>query len=276
MEAVNRFSVSRDSFGPGDYVSPSFSAVNVDACFPAKMLGDMASISNPLFRKHIAHAWYVCSDFPECGFITRDEAHILYQAALNTAKASASATTPLKALEIGSHVGWSTVHIALGLGDVQLDVVEPQLTSDPRVLLALIDSLRRAGLDKKVNLLAGFSPQKVEELANGPQKKRWSFIFIDGNHNGDYPLNDAIACKKYAADDCIIFFHDLAFPDVAKGFLYFKDKDGWSMRIYHTQQIMGAVWRGNIIPPTHIPDSTYDWQLPDFLAPLFNADGSPV
>lgn len=42
-------------------------------------------------------------------------------------------------------------------------------------------------------------------------------IFIDGNHNGEHPLNDAIACSQYAADDAMVFFHDLVFPDVARG-----------------------------------------------------------
>lgn len=46
---------------------------------------------------------------------------------------------------------------------------------------------------------------------------RWSIIFIDGNHNGEYPLNDAISCAKYANEDSMIFFHDMVFPDVAKG-----------------------------------------------------------
>jgi hypothetical protein len=44
--------------------------------------------------------------------------------------------------------------------------------------------------------------------------------------------------------------------------------------VYHTQQIMGAVWRGNIEPPNHIPDPAYDWKLPEFLADSFNQDGT--
>lgn len=50
--------------------------------------------------------WYVDPSFPECGFLTRDEAHILYNAAL--------IFKGQNALEIGSHVGWSTVHFGLG------------------------------------------------------------------------------------------------------------------------------------------------------------------
>jgi hypothetical protein len=55
---------------------------------------------------------------------------------------------------------------------VLLDVVEPQLQYDPRVLLSLVGSLRTANLNQSVQLHAGFSPQKVHELATGPQRKR--------------------------------------------------------------------------------------------------------
>jgi hypothetical protein len=102
-----------------------------------------------------------------------------------------------------------------------LDTIEPQLKHDPRVLLAIIgirkrerwilspfnndqkrckvfltlliwlslssESLRLAGVYQNVNLVSGFSPQAVEELAN-KTKKKWSLFFIDGNHNDDYPL----------------------------------------------------------------------------------------
>jgi hypothetical protein len=51
-----------------------------------------------------------------------------------------------------------------------------------------VESLRLAGVHHNVNLVAGFSPQAVEELASKFNKK-WSLFFIDGNHNGEYPLN---------------------------------------------------------------------------------------
>jgi hypothetical protein len=51
-----------------------------------------------------------------------------------------------------------------------------------------VESLRLAGVNHHVNLVAGFSPQAVNELASKFNKK-WSLFFIDGNHNGEYPLN---------------------------------------------------------------------------------------
>jgi hypothetical protein len=87
--------------------------------------------------------------------------------------------------------------------------------------------------------------------------RRWGFIFIDGDHWGDGPLNDAVVCEQYAAEDAMILFHDLAFPDVAAGLNYLAQQ-GWKTAIYHTQQIMGVAWRGRVKPIRHNVRLLYD------------------
>eukprot|EP01128_Nolandella_sp_AFSM9_P000217 TRINITY_DN10392_c0_g1_i1.p1 TRINITY_DN10392_c0_g1~~TRINITY_DN10392_c0_g1_i1.p1 ORF type:complete len:279 (+),score=19.17 TRINITY_DN10392_c0_g1_i1:87-923(+) len=250
---------------PGDYVSPNFQVVRVERCFPKLIRGNLQSITNPLFRKHIAHNWYVDPDFPECGFLTRDEAHVVFNNALMF--------QGKHALEIGSHTGWSTVHLALG--GVRLDVIEPQLTQDPRVLLALIGSLRIAHIDHIVNLVPGFSPKEVETLAHWPLERRWSLFLIDGNHNPGYPLNDAQVCSKYAEETAMILFHDVVFPPVAEGLLYLRSI-GWKTRLYQTQQMMGVAWRGNCCPIDHVPDPRQRWDLPPFLRPYYTEAGEEL
>jgi len=73
----------------------------------------------------------------------------------------------------------------------------------------------------------------------------------------------------------MIFFHDLAFPDVANGFLFFKNNQNWKTKIYHTQQIVGVAWRGEVEPPEHVPDPKYRWALPDHLKLFYNENGLP-
>ena len=189
--------------------------------------------------------------------MSRDEAHILYNLALQFRS--------LRCLEIGAHVGWSTVHFALA--GVQLDVIEPQLSNDPRILLAVIDALRRANVQKHVHLVPGYSPAAVTSLVEKSSNKplKWAMIFIDGNHEGEGPLLDAQVAERHAADDALIMFHDLAFPDVANGWRYFVDKQGWHTCFYNTQQMIGIAWRGNVRPIHHIPDAAYDWTLPEHL-----------
>jgi hypothetical protein len=106
--ALEKFLTTHENLPAGDYVSPTLkTVVNVDSCFPNKILGNINNIQNPFFRKSITHNWYVDKNFPECGFLTRDEAHILLHCAL--------LYQGKNALEIGSHTGWSTIHLALAV-----------------------------------------------------------------------------------------------------------------------------------------------------------------
>ncbi|MEG4802207.1 TylF/MycF/NovP-related O-methyltransferase [Microcoleus sp. ARI1-B5] len=240
----------------GDYVSPGLKIILPDAYFPNMIVGDTQTCPWPYLRREIKHNWYVDRRVSSVGFLSRDEAHILYNTALQF--------TGKKALEIGCWLGWSACHLALA--GVELDVVDPLLERED-IRQSVIDSIQGAlnasGVQTSVELIPGYSPQRVEEFASQFNRK-WSLIFIDGEHEGDGPLNDAIACEKLAEEDAIILFHDLASPAVAKGLDYLKQK-GWQTVIYQTMQIMGAAWRGNVEPVKHQPDPNISWQLPAHL-----------
>jgi predicted O-linked N-acetylglucosamine transferase (SPINDLY family)/glycosyltransferase involved in cell wall biosynthesis/predicted O-methyltransferase YrrM len=244
--------IQRALLPAGDYVSANLKVIQLDTYFPHLTIGDKNTSSWQYLRREIPHNWYVDQRQPEVGFLSRDEVHILYNTALQF--------SGKKALEIGCWLGWSACHLATA--GVQLDVIDP-LLSRTEFYQSVQQSLTAAGVMKTVNLVAGYSPQKVEELAT-TQQHQWSLIFIDGNHNAPGPLQDAIICEKLAAEDAIILFHDLASPDVAQGLAYFKQK-GWQTMIYQTMQIMGVAWRGNVIPIQHQPDPKVNWQLPEHL-----------
>jgi glycosyltransferase involved in cell wall biosynthesis len=235
-----------------DYVSPGLIIVQPDQYFPNMIVGNTARCLWPYLRGEIPHNWYVDRRQPTVGFLSRDEAQILYNTALKFKNKNS--------LEIGCWMGWSACHLALA--GVRLDVIDPIL-ENADFYGSVTSSLRTAGVLDSINLVAGYSPQKVEELANQLQKK-WSLIFIDGNHESPGPLNDAITCENYAEDDAMILFHDLASPDVAEGLHYLRDQ-GWNTMIYQTMQIMGVAWRGNVEPVMHQPDSRVTWQLPAHL-----------
>ncbi|MBE9119553.1 glycosyltransferase [Tychonema sp. LEGE 07199] len=239
-----------------DYVSPGFQIIRPDCYFPNMILTDPNTSDWPYLRREIPHNWYADKRYPFIGFLNRDEAHILYNTALQF--------SGKKALEIGCWLGWSACHLALA--GVELDVVDPLLERDD-IRQSVIDSIQGAlnasGVQTTVELIPGYSPQRVEEFAT-QFNRQWSLIFIDGEHGGDGPLNDAIACEKLAEKDAIILFHDLAAPDVAKGLDYLKQK-GWHTLIYQTMQIMGAAWRGNVEPAKHQPDPNISWELPAHL-----------
>ena len=233
----------------GDYISPGFSIIRPDRCFPNMIVGDTRACGWSYLRREIPHNWYVDKRQPTVGFLSRDEAHILYNTALKF--------RGKKALEIGCWLGWSACHLALA--GVELDVIDP-LLDKPEMYDSVSTSLKDAGVFESVNLVAGYSPQKVEELAKESQRK-WSLIFIDGDHDAPGPLNDAIICEQLAETNALILFHDLSSPDVAQGLDYLKQR-GWNTMIYQTMQIMGVAWRGNIEPVQHISDPSIKWQLP--------------
>jgi predicted O-methyltransferase YrrM len=235
-----------------DYVSPNLEVILVDQHFPNVIIGDTNNCRWLYLRREIPHNWYVDREFPMVGLLNRDEAHILYNSALQF--------RGKKALEIGCWVGWSTVHLALA--GVNLDVVDPML-DHPVIGARVRASLRSANLENNVSLYTGLSPAQVAEIYQQTQQK-WSLIFIDGDHAQPAPLRDAIVADRFAEESALILFHDLACPDVAEGLAYLQAR-GWQVMVYQTMQIMGVAWRGKVAPIQHIPDPKVKWQLPSHL-----------
>jgi predicted O-methyltransferase YrrM len=246
------------SAAPRDYVSPGFVTVHPDAGFPEMRLGNTGECEWPYLRREVMHRWYVDRRLPSWGFLSRDEAHIVHNAALQFAGRPA--------LEIGCLLGWSTCHLALA--GVMLDVVDPILKT-PEIRASVEASLSAAGVRQRVNLIAAPSPDAVRELSR--PGRRWSLFFIDGDHEGDAPRRDAEAAEQAAADDCMVLFHDLVAPAVAEGLRHFKRR-GWNVRVYRTMQVMGVAWRGNVKPPDHVPDPALGATLPLHLADLAAED----
>jgi predicted O-methyltransferase YrrM len=245
-------------FPSGDYVSPNLRPVRPDAAFPFMIVGDKSASNWPWFRANVPHNWYVDRRIPDVGFVSRDEAHILYNIGLNFAGK--------RALEIGCWLGWSACHLALG--GVTLEVIDPLLVRE-EFRASVVQSLSAAGVLPRITLYGGMSPQGVLEIAARNAQRKWSLIFIDGDHEGDAPLNDAKACLPLLEPDGMVVFHDLAAPAVARGLDYCRDQ-GWNTLVYQTMQIMGAAWRGNVKPIEHHPDPAVKWELPAHL------NGHPV
>jgi predicted O-methyltransferase YrrM len=244
--------INRELLADRDYVSPGLEIIKPDKCFPNMIVEDTSVSDWPYLRRQISHNWYVDKRNTYVGFLSRDEAHILYNTALKF--------RDKKALEIGCWYGWSACHLALA--GVKLDVIDPLLAQE-EIYESVSSSLQCAGVIDSVNLVSGYSPQQVEELAEKLEHK-WSLFFIDGSHEAPCPLNDAIICEKFAEADALILFHDLNSPEVAEGLDYLKEK-GWNTMIYQTMQIMGVAWRGNIEPVQHQPDPKINWNLPEHL-----------
>jgi len=250
--AAATISFQRQFFPKADYVSPGLHILRPDAAFPQMDRGQPHNSPWPYLRRDVPHPWYVDRRHPFVGFLSRDEAHILYNLALPF--------QGQRALEIGCWMGWSACHLALA--GVELDVVDPML-AQAEFYESVQASLQWAGVADRTTLIPGYSPPAVEAIAAQHQRK-WPLIFIDGDHETVGPLLDAIACEKLAEDDALVVFHDLASPYVAEGLEYFRRR-GWQTRVYQTMQIMGVAWRGQVSPLDHHPDPRVTWTLPPYL-----------
>jgi glycosyltransferase involved in cell wall biosynthesis len=253
--------IDRALLPAGDYVSSGLKIVRPDSCFPEMTTADPRNHPWPYLRRNVPHNWYVDRRWPTIGWLSRDEAILLY----NNARQFAGKP----ALEIGCFCGWSTCHLALA--GLDLDVIDPILSRSDFAQMVR-NCLHAAGVGERVRLHGGESPAMVEQLAR-QSGHRWSLIFIDGDHSGDAPRRDAEVCARYAADDAMTVFHDLVSPDVASGLAFCRDK-GWQTLTYQTMQIMGVAYRGNVKPMPHHPDPNVAWSLPEHLQ-RFPVSGCP-
>jgi len=235
-----------------DYVADNLEAPVLDHLFPNMIEAEKSASTWPYFRKDIDHPFRVDRRNPTVGFINRDEASILY--------ANARLFKGKSGIEIGAWRGWSTAYL-VSAGVAPLHVVEPLLADkDWRAEFEAV--VRGAGGASTTTLVPEKSPEAVVRL--GEAGARWSFAFIDGDHDGAAPVNDALACAAYLETTAMVVFHDLVSPHVAAALRALAAK-GFSVMAYQTAQMMGVAWRGAITPVKHKPDPAQHWRVPDHL-----------
>ncbi len=235
-----------------DYVADILAAPVLDHLFPNMIEADSSASTWPYFRKQINHPFRVDRRDPTVGFINRDEASILYS--------NACAFKGRSGIEIGAWRGWSTAYL-VAAGVAPLHVVEP-LLADANWRGEFEAVIRGAGGARSTVLVPEKSPEAVVRL--GEAGARWSFAFIDGDHDGEAPRNDALACASYLETTAMVVFHDLVSPHVGAGLRALAER-GFEVMAYQTAQMMGVAWRGAVAPVAHKPDPAQPWQVPDHL-----------
>jgi hypothetical protein len=244
----------RNASTPGsdyDYVAPGLRNVNMINAFPNMTLGDKSSVTWPHFRRDVSHRWYVDRRDPLTGFLSKDEAVLLYNIALQF--------QGKHALEVGCWRGWSTAHMASA--GVTLDVIDPVLQNS-EWKSELETTLSVAAPSCRTTLHPGTSPKSVLEL--GKLGKKWALAFVDGDHVAPAPLRDVQTCAPFMEPTAAIVLHDLACPDVAEALFYLRSA-GWDVALFQTMQIMGVAYRGFRLAINHQADRNQEWSLPDHL-----------
>jgi len=200
--------------------------------------------------------------YKKCGMWTHDEAAILF----NVAGYRNSRLFHVKQrpwwVDIGCHTGWTTAHI-LAVGkhcfaiDPMLDVQEFYIRFLANLSAALAENPR---WERPIWAVPSTSNQFFSSWADAVQTP-WAGVCIDGDHEPGKPLEDAIAAAKHIADDGVIIFHDFLGKPVREAVQYLMGL-GFHCRVYKTPHMIGLCWRGDFVPPVHVPDPN----LPDLEA----------
>lgn len=204
---------------------------------------------DPIFDTPDSITWKL---YKNCGMLTHDEAAILYNISGRTVKGGLW-------LDIGSHTGWSTAHIAgSSIG------IDP-MYGVPEFLARAKDNTVRA--DKSPVLLNQFLNSTSRAFfADIPQECHFAGIMIDGDHSEGEPQHDSIEALKHLGENGVIVFHDFIGRPVREGVQYLMSQ-GLKSRVYLTPHMMAVCWRGNFEPPDHVHDPRLGFlrsKVPDF------------
>lgn len=158
------------------------------------------------------------------------------------------ALQPLRPLEIGCYVGWSTAHLLAGL-NATLQIVDPftevskELTQQTRTPSAALgerfsDNLMKCDL-LDFQLVNAPSPQALDGIA--PQAG-WDFVFLDGEHNQGQPVRDVEGMLPHLMDDCTVVLHDGWHEGVQAAMARLK-REGFSTRTLPTVNLLTVAHR---------------------------------
>jgi hypothetical protein len=184
--------------------------------------------------------------YKKCGMWTHDEAAILFNVA------AAAWTFQGMWVDIGAHTGWTSKHINWATNG-PVECIDPMLREG---------EFRRRFQQNTLFPLGGWAYGKTsaDYFREVPPQNVRGFC-IDGDHEPGKPLEDAIAAAKHIADDGVIIFHDFLGKPVREAVQYLMGL-GFHCRVYKTPHMIGLCWRGDFVPPVHVPDPN----LPDLEA----------
>jgi predicted O-methyltransferase YrrM len=127
---------------------------------------------------------------------------------------------PGRVLEIGTHIGTSTVHLALALAhggaEGRLVTVDVEDVNDPveepwkefGAPLSPRAALERLGVADRVEFVHGASLEHLESL---PEEERYDLVFLDGDHGAETVYQEVPAALRRLAPGGHVLLHDF-FP----------------------------------------------------------------
>jgi methyltransferase family protein len=193
--------------------------------------------------------------YKRCGMWTHDEAAILYSVSWLLGFADW--------LDIGSHTGWTSAHILAPIYHPTLYCycLDPMYTV-AEFLLRAGQNITASGHSCQYQLDAQTSEDFFLRASFAHGIRRFRGVCIDGDHEPGKPLEDAVNAAASVTPDGIIIFHDFIGRPVQEAVEWLIEQ-GFKCRIYLTPHAVALCWRGNFVPPDHVPDPLIAKQLMD-------------
>ncbi|MGZ8795357.1 MAG: O-methyltransferase [Gaiellaceae bacterium] len=151
------------------------------------------------------------------------------------------ATDPALVLEVGTAIGYSTLHMAQELGRGKIVTIE----RDPDRVKQASDYLTKAGVADRVEIVEGDAMQAIESLP-GP----FDIIFLDATKT-EYPRYLELAEPKAAERavlvvDNMLMSGDVALTDDAEAF--WSPENLATARAFNEELVSSERWLGAVLP----------------------------
>jgi predicted O-methyltransferase YrrM len=119
-------------------------------------------------------------------------------------------------LVIGNAAGYSSFCIAEIFPTAQIDVIDAEIeggfNQKGSELTRKISEKHYGG---RVHLNIGFSPNDLGKFFGG---RKYDLIFIDGKHTNEQRLLDFNGVIPFAADNCVIYLHDVELENMQESY----------------------------------------------------------
>jgi len=133
---------------------------------------------------------------------------------------------PIQYLEIGAFYGANVISVAKTYGlhpDSKLHCIDPwedyneypeYKNEQPKIFNTFIDNIESSGIKDKLTVHRGFSNTELLKLPDD----HFDIIYIDGNHEPEYVLEDAVLSFRKLKKQGIMIFDDYGWggPDLTK------------------------------------------------------------
>ena len=133
--------------------------------------------------------------------------------------------TSVKYLEIGVYYGFNLFTFGYNYGvhpDSEMHCIDPWLDYDDyseyknkqnTIYEGFLYNLENSGLKNKIFIHRGYSSDEIPKFEN----EYFDIIYVDGNHNPEYVLEDAVLSFRKLKKNGYLIFDDYTWNDTHKG-----------------------------------------------------------